>query len=550
MEWDSTLPEDLSRKLTEAGLPKSDQRIRKTVLGFARLDFMKEMLVAVPSLTRCEAGELLEWAHTEPLEAQAQTVASQQNQKQKSAVSPTSGSVVEGGGSTKTSESVGVKSLAQPADQTPTLSRQTKAPPEPHPPPTASHAVPVLSATPHAGSDSVFHPPPLTQPVETRTAMRQPDTVPPAAETVEGVAPPTVTFNTEHCLGGVLRALETDSVCSGLPSPPGTPGTSSKGGGWQIQGRAGRRAVAREEREGAGGGTDALCDSLLSTALQDCPPAIIKVSQQQKISSSVRDVQERRVDWSCGLSGVSQMERQREHTHYICVSMLREGFGPQPDYQGLRLAIKRLLRGLVSVATSTLVDSDATDLFSEPLTPGSAGWMCMKVPVRGCMSQQPGGGRVRLGMGSRGFVPDDIGIEGEQKILSQVEGLRDLLGGDRVYVSSEDWRVLAEEMRKVRPFRDDGNFHENKALSLGLPSMYVRIARGVIFHNFQRTSLSEFDLSKFVPTSRGPRGSFTERAREYFRTNYHEAGPGGRPVILNARKGQGHPGGSGLPPRD
>uniref|UniRef100_A0A0G4HDZ7 Uncharacterized protein n=1 Tax=Chromera velia CCMP2878 TaxID=1169474 RepID=A0A0G4HDZ7_9ALVE len=421
MIWESTLPEDIAEKLIEAEWPKDDQRIRKRILGLERLDYLKDILALVPTLTGGEAVELLEWAHTQS----------------EAANSSKSGVTVENKVSTQTSSSEsGVDSLTQSLVETKGTPRQAKV------------------------------------------------------EPLNAHAAPTVAFNTEHCLGGVLREIETISMCSGLPSPPGTPR----------------------------GDTDALCDSLLSrsVALKEAPSG-----SQGKRGQGVH------VDWSDNMDVVAEMERQGEYAHCVCVSMLRENYGTHADFKGLRNAMKGLLRMLINLAFGTSVDNSADDCFGVPLDKSSsAGWMCFKVCVRGSC----GAGK----RGNRGFIPDDIGVEGEREILSQVEGLRDLFGGDRVYVSSEDWAVLASELRKIKEFEQN--------VIANLPPMYVRIARGVIFDAGDRASFSEFDLSKFVPTSKAAAaaggGSFADRVREYFRMKCRHAAGGPRAIWGGARSGR------------
>uniref|UniRef100_A0A0G4ID85 Uncharacterized protein n=1 Tax=Chromera velia CCMP2878 TaxID=1169474 RepID=A0A0G4ID85_9ALVE len=426
--------------------------------GPGAFGLFEDILADVPTLTRGEAGELLEWAHTQSEPAPQKGLAN----------SSKSGVTVESRVSTQTS-------------------------------------------SPESWVDN------LTQSlVKTKGTPRQTKVEPPIAH-----APPTVAFNTEHCLGGVLHAIETTSISSGLPSPPETP--RSNGGGWQIQGRSGRRAAAREERGGSGGGTDAL----LSVALKAAPSG-----------SQAKGKKKFRVDWSCNMDVVAEMERQRENAHCVCVSMLRENSGTHADVKGFRSTIKHLLRTLICLATGTpdSPDTNLQDCIGVPLNPSSsAEWMRLSVWVRGSTDKTV--------KGVRGFILDDIGVEAERKILSQVEGLRDLFGGDRVYVSSEDWRVLWEEL-KVTSLK---GFSE-------IPPMYVRIARGVIFEPGHRTSLSEFDLSKFVPTSEAAAaatggGRFADRVREYFRMNCHHAAGGGRGIRGGDRSGRhglaasGHSGG-------
>uniref|UniRef100_A0A0G4FNU9 Uncharacterized protein n=1 Tax=Chromera velia CCMP2878 TaxID=1169474 RepID=A0A0G4FNU9_9ALVE len=470
MDWKTTLPEGLARKLVDAGWPKDDQRIRNMIIGIASSfasvkEMLDHLLEDVPLLTKRDVFELRGWAET--------LSPSKPANPSKSGMSGETGVSRDSSDAGNTGQSVEARPAIQPKTDAPS-------------------------------------PAPATQTFTEKSA-------------------PTVACNTEHCLWGVLRALETESACSGLASPTRT--VASKGGGWQSQGKGGRgRTAGRKGSEGSGSETDArrLSETLPQVRLLDVPPP-----KSRSIDPKLK-VRDRHVDWSCSMDVVEQMEREREGTHCVSLSLLAENFGPHKNVTSFRGAIKRVFRGLVSVATGTLLQGGVADLFSVPLSPRPAGWNCMSIKVNVHSWESSHSSRSKPENRQYKFAPEDIGVEGEQKILTQVQGLRDLFGGHSVYVSSEDWSVLSAEVRKVRPLENDDIWQER--LSSGLPPMYLRIARGVFFDKGHRESLSDFDVSKFVPTSAAPGGTFAERVREYFRVNYHEAGPGGRPLLLTTRK--------------
>uniref|UniRef100_A0A0G4GT97 Uncharacterized protein n=1 Tax=Chromera velia CCMP2878 TaxID=1169474 RepID=A0A0G4GT97_9ALVE len=475
MDWNTSLPADLAAKLTAAGWPKDDQRIQIRIKGFQQLDFMKVMLAAVPTLTMGEAGELLGWANIPP--------------SQYELVNPVDSGLMVETRQPRSAKSGGATLLSAASD---------------------SSELEVSGSGASLRGASALAPPAAQAPIG------------------KDAAAPTVDFNTEHCLGGVLNAMETlsDSVCSGLASPART--VARVEGEWQIHGKGGRRAAAQKERErsgdGSGSETEALCNSLLQVDLKASPPPPEEIDAKLKMKAHC-------VDWSCSMDAVSKIERGRQGTHCVVVSMLAENYGLHADFKGIRSAVKRLLRGLVSVATGTVLNRGNPNFLGERLLHSRAVCMCTKLYVHGYMDFTT---KNRRKMSDLRFFPDDLEVEGERKILAEVQGLRDLFGGDRVYVSSEDWAVLSEELRKVKPFERDEE--KDETLSLGLPSMYVRIARGVLFGKGDRRSFSDFEVSKFVPTSATPGGSFAQRVREYFRVHYHQAGPRGGPATLKVRK--------------
>uniref|UniRef100_A0A0G4I0Z6 Uncharacterized protein n=1 Tax=Chromera velia CCMP2878 TaxID=1169474 RepID=A0A0G4I0Z6_9ALVE len=447
MVWDSTLPEDLARKLIEAGWPKKDERIRNRIIGSEAGDlngFITEMLTEVPALTRIEAKELLGWAKT---------------------------------------------SAAQPQ-----LPQACKSGATVHTSPSPSGDCGVRKG----GSEtSVID-------ARERDAWAFLKIAPPAAAFTE-VSAETAAFQTDSCLAGALPAVDTESVRSGMASP--TRSLASRGGAVLLQGCVGDRGGAQGFGDGSGSETEELCDSVLQRGL--------RVSPNTRQDFDVRTV--RQVDWSCGLDVVAEMERQREGAHCICVSIVAENPGTHPDFLSAREVALRLFQGEISVATAVWLTNTRSKIQAnlKELHTSSGAWIGMKY-------------RVHV---SHRDIPYNIGVEEERKVLAKVEGLRDLFGGDRVFVSSEDWVVLSDGLRSS-VFKDR---KLNETVAWELPPMYVRIARGVSFEPGGRESFSNFDLSNFVPTSAAPGGIFAKRTREYIRTNYHETGLGGGRVMSTGR---------------
>jgi len=234
-------------------------------------------------------------------------------------------------------------------------------------------------------------------------------------------------------------------------------------------------------------------------------------------------LQVRSVDWSCSLDVLRELEQQREGAHCVSMSLLTDhSFHASGRFIDTKFkhAVKRLFRTLVSVATGTMVDRVGQQTpwirsKSENFRSPQLICACVTVRVHGHVESVPRPSKPNKEDAK--FVPDHLGIEGERQVLNRVQSLRDLFGGDRMYVSSEDWAVLSAELRKSH-FLVEGEL--DMRLSWKLLSMYVRIARGVAFEPGNRTSLHEFDLSSFVPTSAALGGSiFADRVRKYFRVN-------------------------------